>query len=70
MHSMIGRWITVETARGSVRGRLYSVLPDHIVVDSGGSPFLIRTQQIIWVVPTPDGKRRRAHQSSSRGNED
>ncbi|MFP7170688.1 YuzF family protein [Terribacillus sp. 7520-G] len=43
--------IIVETVRGSVTGRLSTVRPDHIVVESGGSPFHIRTAQIVWVIP-------------------
>lgn len=43
--------IAVQTARGSVRGVLSIVMPDHIVVHMGGSPFYIRTEQIIWFHP-------------------
>lgn len=43
--------MTVQTARGSVRGILKQVLPDHIVVEVAGTPFYVRTQQIIWVFP-------------------
>lgn len=43
--------IAVQTTRGSVRGVLRMVMPDHIVVYMGGSPFYIRTEQIIWVHP-------------------
>ena len=46
-----GAFVVVQTIRGSVSGRLKTVMPDHIVVESGGSPFYIRTQQIIWVIP-------------------
>ncbi|MBA4495046.1 YuzF family protein [Paenactinomyces guangxiensis] len=51
LQSLAGRDIAVQTVRGSVRGRLCSVLPDHVLVQSGGAPFFIRTQQIIWAVP-------------------
>lgn len=40
--------IAVQTPRGSVRGVLKKVMPDHIVVQMGNSPFYIRTGQIIW----------------------
>jgi hypothetical protein len=40
--------LAVQTVRGSVRGVLRKVMPDHIVVQMGGSPFYIRTAQIIW----------------------
>lgn len=43
--------IAVQTTRGSVRGVLTMVMPDHIVVQMGGTPFYIRTEQIIWVHP-------------------
>ncbi|AIF67561.1 YuzF family protein [Terribacillus saccharophilus] len=43
--------IVVETVRGSVTGKLITVRPDHIVVESGGSSFFIRTAQIVWVIP-------------------
>ncbi|MBM7542062.1 YuzF family protein [Amphibacillus cookii] len=43
--------IVVQTTQGTVTGLLRSVMPDHIVVESGGSPFFIRTQQIVWVIP-------------------
>lgn len=46
--------IAVQTPRGSVRGVLQTVMPDHIVVHMGGSPFFIRTAQIIWVNPMMD----------------
>ena len=47
--TIVGKIVTVQTIRGSVRGSLKNVLPDHIVVESNGTPFFIRTQQIIWV---------------------
>ncbi|WP_335582603.1 YuzF family protein [Novibacillus thermophilus] len=50
--------ITVQTTRGSVRGILRSVTPDHLVVEMGGNWFFIRTQQIIWFVPYPRSYKR------------
>jgi hypothetical protein len=49
--TIVGKTVTVQTIRGSVRGSLKTVLPDHIVVESNGTPFFIRTHQIIWVFP-------------------
>jgi hypothetical protein len=49
--SIVGKMVTVQTIRGSVRGSLKTVMPDHIVVESNETPFFIRTQQIIWVFP-------------------
>ncbi|MCM3442576.1 YuzF family protein [Metabacillus halosaccharovorans] len=51
LQGITGAFVVVQTIRGSVSGKLKTVMPDHIVVESGGSPFYIRTQQIIWVIP-------------------
>ncbi|MBU7594743.1 YuzF family protein [Metabacillus halosaccharovorans] len=51
LQGITGTFVVVQTIRGSVSGKLKTVMPDHIVVESGGSPFYIRTQQIIWVIP-------------------
>lgn len=51
LQSITESMIVVQTIRGAVTGRLKTVMPDHIVVESGGSSFFIRTQQIIWVIP-------------------
>lgn len=40
--------IAVQTTHGSVRGVLKDVMPDYIVIRMGGSPFYVRTAQIIW----------------------
>lgn len=40
--------LAVQTTRGSVRGVLREVMPDHIVIMMGGTPFYVRTAQIIW----------------------
>lgn len=49
--SMLHRKVVVQTTRGSVRGILTYVMPDHVVIHMGGSYFFIRTQQIVWFVP-------------------
>ncbi|SDC07061.1 Protein of unknown function [Pelagirhabdus alkalitolerans] len=43
--------VIVQTTKGTVSGYLKKVMPDHIVVYSGGSDFHIRIQQIVWVIP-------------------
>ena len=40
--------LAVQTTQGSVRGVLREVMPDYIVIHMGGTPFYIRTAQIIW----------------------
>ncbi|TXC82222.1 DUF2642 domain-containing protein [Metabacillus litoralis] len=51
LQGITGSKVVVQTSQGTVTGRLKTVMPDHIVVESGGSPFFIRTQQIVWVIP-------------------
>ncbi|MCA0971881.1 YuzF family protein [Halobacillus litoralis] len=49
--SIQGGAIVAQTTQGSVRGILKTVMPDHIVVEVSGTPFFVRTQQIVWVHP-------------------
>ncbi|NMH70126.1 YuzF family protein [Bacillus sp. RO3] len=49
--SITGNMVVVQTTQGTVSGKLKTVMPDHIVMKSGGSPFYIRTAQIVWVIP-------------------
>ncbi|GAA4059441.1 YuzF family protein [Amphibacillus indicireducens] len=51
LNGLLNQSIAVQTPRGSVRGMLRKVMPDHIVVRMGGAPFYIRMSQIIWVKP-------------------
>lgn len=48
---LVGVMAEVQTTHGAVRGTLKEVQPDHIVVEMGGTPFYIRTQQIVWFFP-------------------
>ncbi|WP_087974868.1 YuzF family protein [Oceanobacillus rekensis] len=48
---LLNKSLAVQTPRGSVRGVLRKVMPDHIVIHMGGAPFYIRTDQIIWFHP-------------------
>ncbi|MGP4060344.1 YuzF family protein [Halobacillus sp. H74] len=49
--SIHGSSAVVQTTQGSVRGLLKTVMPDHIVVEVTGTPFYVRTDQIIWAFP-------------------
>jgi hypothetical protein len=51
LQGVVGGVVVVQTTKGTVTGKLTTVMPDHIVVESGGSPFFIRIQQIVWVIP-------------------
>lgn len=51
LQSVMGRNVVIETPRGSVRGQLADVKPDHVVIQMHGSSFFVRIQQIIWVMP-------------------
>ncbi|KGX93767.1 hypothetical protein N781_00775 [Pontibacillus halophilus JSM 076056 = DSM 19796] len=52
LQSVTGSQLVVETTKGTLRGTLTTVMPDHIVVEIDGTPFFIRTQQIVWVSPS------------------
>ncbi|WP_349410726.1 YuzF family protein [Pseudalkalibacillus sp. SCS-8] len=49
--TVVGKMLTVETTRGSLRGKLTDVQPDHIVLQVNGTMFFVRIQQIVWVFP-------------------
>ncbi|MCD8508845.1 MAG: YuzF family protein [Bacillus sp. (in: Bacteria)] len=51
LQSLLGRMVTVETSKGTVRGKLADVKPDHICVQTKDAQFLIRIQEIVWVMP-------------------
>ncbi|WP_277585356.1 YuzF family protein [Psychrobacillus antarcticus] len=46
-----GKMIAVQTTRSTMQGTLKSIAPDHLVIDVSGTPFYIRTQQIVWISP-------------------
>ncbi|MGB3261703.1 YuzF family protein [Paenisporosarcina sp.] len=50
--SVVGGRIVVQLSNNSVvKGVLKEVMPDHVVVETNGTPFYVRIQQIIWVSP-------------------
>ncbi|SDZ30078.1 Protein of unknown function [Evansella caseinilytica] len=51
LQSMLGRTVAVETSKGSVRGKLADVKPDHIAIQTKEASFFIRVQEIVWVMP-------------------
>jgi len=52
LSTIVGNKIVVQLTNNSlVKGVLNQVFSDHIVVEQNGTPFFIRTQQIIWVSP-------------------
>ncbi|MBU9713780.1 YuzF family protein [Evansella tamaricis] len=51
LQNIIGREIVVETSKGSVRGKLADVKPDHVVVQTKESTFFVRIQEVVWVMP-------------------
>ncbi|MBB5172841.1 YuzF family protein [Texcoconibacillus texcoconensis] len=51
LQSQVGSELVVETTKGSIRGRLESVKPDHIVMQKEGATFFVRIQEIVWVMP-------------------
>ncbi len=51
LQKVIGRHLVVETTRDSVRGVLKEVKPYHIMLMAGDTPFFIRIQQIVTIMP-------------------
>lgn len=45
------KMIAVQTTRSTIQGKLVDIAPDHLVVEVSGTPFYIRTQQIVWISP-------------------
>ncbi|MEI5908072.1 DUF2642 domain-containing protein [Bacillus spongiae] len=50
--SYIGKTAVVQTTQGSLRGRIQTVMPDHLVIEVSGVPFMVRLQQLVWLSPS------------------
>lgn len=48
LKEMIGKLTTIQTTAGSLRGKVQMVMADHVHIIVGGSPFVVRTEQIVW----------------------
>ncbi|MEK4838609.1 DUF2642 domain-containing protein [Bacillus thuringiensis] len=46
LQSVIGKHVVIET----VRGKLKDVKPDHLLIEDT-VPYIIRIQQIVWIMP-------------------
>ncbi|MFA9559115.1 YuzF family protein [Evansella sp. AB-rgal1] len=51
LQSVLGRNVVVETSKGSIRGKLADVKPDHICIHMKDATFFIRIQEIVWFMP-------------------
>ena len=53
LQTVVGKMLVVNTGHGTVRGRLVTVKPDHIVIQEpeGKSTFFVRIQKIVWIMP-------------------
>lgn len=51
LQTVIGKELIVQTTKDTIRGILNDVKPDHIMLMAGDSPFFIRIQQIVSVMP-------------------
>lgn len=51
LQTVIGKELIVETTKDTIRGILKDVKPDHIMLMAGDSPFFIRIQQIVSIMP-------------------
>jgi hypothetical protein len=52
LQSVVGSQVVVQTTKDSVRGIVQDVKPDHVVIHVNGTPFFVRIQEIIWIMPT------------------
>ncbi|MCT8138344.1 YuzF family protein [Anaerobacillus sp. CMMVII] len=52
LQTVIGKELIVETTKDTIRGILKDVKLDHITLMAGNSPFFIRIQQIVSIMPT------------------
>lgn len=48
---LIGKYVVVETTRGSISGTLLDAKPDHLVIQQRDSSFFVRLCEIIWIMP-------------------
>jgi len=51
LQGTMGCELVVETVRGSVRGKVVDVKPDHVVLHTGGTSFFVRISEIVWFMP-------------------
>ncbi|MED3725978.1 YuzF family protein [Priestia filamentosa] len=51
LQSLDEKDVVIETARGTVRGKVKKVKPDHVVIEEKGKDFYVRICQIIWIMP-------------------
>ncbi|MDZ5472926.1 YuzF family protein [Bacillus sp. 31A1R] len=51
LQTVVGKELVIQTTRDTIRGTLKDVKPDHILIMAGDSPFFIRIQQIVSIMP-------------------
>jgi ferredoxin-fold anticodon binding domain-containing protein len=51
LQTVIGKQLVVETTKDTIRGVLKDVKPDHVMLMAGNSPFFVRIQQIVSIMP-------------------
>ncbi|OZM56805.1 hypothetical protein CIB95_10385 [Lottiidibacillus patelloidae] len=51
LRSLIGKRVVIDTSRGPVSGNIADAKPDHVVIKEYDSTFLVRTSEIIWIMP-------------------
>jgi hypothetical protein len=51
LQTVVGKVLIVQTTRDTIRGILKDVKPDHVMLMAGDSPFFIRIQQIVSIMP-------------------
>lgn len=49
--SVIGTTLKIQMSTGMIEGKLVGAKPDHIILESNGNTFFIRTKEIVWLTP-------------------
>lgn len=49
MMQFVDEDVVIQTTRNSLQGMLMSVMPDHVVIQVGGTLFYVRIAEIIWI---------------------
>lgn len=51
LKTVVGQELIIQTTKDTFRGVLKNVKPDHIMIMAGNTPFFIRIQQIVSIMP-------------------
>ncbi|WP_143804792.1 YuzF family protein [Paraliobacillus ryukyuensis] len=49
--SLVGKYVVIETSRGSISGMVKDAKPDHVAIQQRDSTFFVRLCEIVWIMP-------------------